>query len=126
MEEAIRVYNSTYHDIIRAIPSQLWSGTVEERREALRNTEVRRIQGNPVKISRCSFEPGMRVLVYDHVRASARSQKMDALWKGPVKLLERKTSHIWTYEERQLSGGRGRRRICEVHEDHLQTYDDKQ
>ena len=100
MEEAVRVYNTTYYDIIRAIPSQLWSGTVEERREALKNTEVRRIQGNPVKILCCSFEPGMQVLVYDHVRASAHSQKMDALWKGPMKLLEKKTNHICTYEER--------------------------
>ena len=51
---------------------------------------------------------------------------MDALWKGPMKLLEKKTNHIWTYEEQQLSGGQGRRKICEAHEDHLQTYDDKQ
>ena len=59
MEETVKVYNMTYLDIIRAIPLQLWSKTVEERREALKNTEVRRIQGKPMKISRCSFKPRM-------------------------------------------------------------------
>ena len=123
--QAVEVYNSTYHDIIRAVPSQLWGATEEQRKRALENTEVQRIKGQPAQYSPQVFKPGMLVLVYNHVRASIRGDKISPLWDGPVKLEEKVGDRIWTYSELQQHQGPGRRKVTRVHEDHLQTYEDK-
>ena len=123
--QAVNVYNTTWHDIIRAVPTQLWAGSEEERKAALKNTEIQWIKGQPTYTSPQSFELGMLVLVYNHVRASIRGDKMSPLWDGPVRL-ERKTGeHTWEYSELQPHTGRGRKRVTRVHEDHIQQYDDK-
>ena len=108
--KAVEVYNSTWHDIIRATPHQIWAGTEEQRTAALRNTEIQRIKGQPVMTSPQSFEPGMPVLIYNHVRAGIQGDKMSPLWDGPVRL-ERKTGeHTWEYSELQPHmAGEGRR-----------------
>ena len=101
MGKAVEVYNSTWHDVIKATPHQIWAGTEEQRTAALRNTEIQRIKGQPVMTSPQSFEPGMPVLIYNHVRAGIRGDKMSPLWDGPVRL-ERKTGeHMWEYSELQ-------------------------
>ena len=82
------------------------------------------MKAQPVKRSPVSFSPRMRALVYNHERASARSEKMEPLWHGPVRLVRRRTEHIWEYEDQPHEGPR-RRKILMAHEDHLQSYDDK-
>ena len=77
-----------------------------------------------MKRSPVSFELGMRVLVYNHEKASAKSEKMELLWWGPVRLVRRRSEHIWEYED-QPQEGSGRKRVSAAHDDHLQSYDDK-
>ena len=90
----------------------------------MENTEIQRLKAQPVKRSLVSFSPRMKALVYDHDRASPRSEKMEPLWQGPVRLVRRRTEHIWKYED-QPHEGPGRKNIQVAHEDHLQSYDDK-
>ena len=65
------------------------------------------------------------MLVYDHVRASARSEKFAPLWVGPVRLEEKISEHIWQYKELKTSASPGRKKIQRVHEDHIQSFTDK-
>ena len=122
---AVEAYNTTWHDVVQAVPNILWQGTEEQWRAALKNTEIKRIKGQPAQCSPQSFEPGMLVLIYDHVRASSRSDKMTPLWWGPVELERKESEHIWRYKELQPREGGGRRRVAKVHEDHIQSFEDK-
>ena len=45
--QAINVYNTMWHDIIRVVPNQLWDRSDEERKAAMKNTEIQRIKGQP-------------------------------------------------------------------------------
>ena len=43
--KVVEVYISTWHDIIKATPYQIWAGMEEERLAALKNTEIQWIKG---------------------------------------------------------------------------------
>ena len=45
--KAVEAYNTTWHDVVQVVPSMLWYGTEEQWRVALRNTEIKRIKGQP-------------------------------------------------------------------------------
>ena len=45
--KAVEAYNTTWHDVVEAIPNNLWHGTKEQWRAALKNTEIKRIKGQP-------------------------------------------------------------------------------
>ena len=122
---AVEAYNTTWHDVVQAVPNILWQGTEEQWKAALKNTKIKRIKGQPAQCSPQSFESGMLVLIYDHVRASSRSDKMTPLWWGPVELEHKESEHIWWYKELQPREGGGRRRVAKVHEDHIQSFEDK-
>ena len=50
---------------------------------------------------------------------------MTPLWWGPVELEHKESEHIWKYRELQPWEGGGRRRVVKVHEDHIQSFEDK-
>ena len=45
--KAVEAYNTTWHDVVEAIPNNLWSGIEEQWRAALKNTEIKRIKDQP-------------------------------------------------------------------------------
>ena len=43
--KVVEAYNTTWHNVVEAIPSNLWSSTEEQWKAALKNTEIKRIKG---------------------------------------------------------------------------------
>ena len=125
VQPAIEVYNTTWHDIIEAVPEELWKAGPEQWKKAMDNWEVKRLRDHPKIISPGNLKPGGLALVYDAVRATARADKFAPFWRGPVRLVEKVSNSVWRYKELETSLGPGRKRINLAHESHLQTWEDK-
>ena len=121
----MEVYDSTWHDIIEAVPEQLWKAGPNEWKRSMDNWEVKRLQDHPKLVSPVNFEPRELALVYDAIRATARADKFAPFWKGPVRLVEKMSNSVWKYKELEASLGPGRKRIQLAHESHLQSWEDK-
>ena len=122
---AVKVYNSTWHDVVEAVPQDLWEAGPEQWRKAMDNWEIKRLRDQPKLTSPSNLEPGKLALVYDSVRATARADKFSPFWKGPVRLLRKISNSVWEYEELEENTGPGRQKIQVAHESHLQSWEDK-
>ena len=121
----MEVYNSTWHDIIEAVPEQLWKAGPNEWKKSMDNWEVKRLQDHPKLVSPVNFEPGELALVYDVVRATARADKFAPFWRGLVRLVEKMLNCVWKCEELETLLGPRRMRTQLAHESHLQSWEDK-
>ena len=116
---AVEVYNTSWHDIVEAIPTELWEANSEAWEKGLKNQKFRRLQDKPGMISPQNFKIGQLVLIYDSVQASSRADKFGPLWKGPVRLIRQHFDRGWEYEELEVYEGPRRPGIRTVHVSHM-------
>ena len=124
--EAVQGINSSWHEVIGAIPEELWNGGLEARERALARTVARRRKDDYTRFSEQSFRVGQLVLVYDAVAASSRENKFDPIWRGLVQLTRELSDSRWEYKEVwEGRRGPGRPSVQIAHVDHLQDYENK-
>ena len=122
LQAAGRSINEAVHSITGYAPLELWSGTAEMLKLAMKRTDEERQRRNKKKkIFPVNFCVGQMVLVREY--DPSKQGKFDPLWKGPYRLTERLSDTMWKAKKIGKLHRWGRRPVGVFHEDQLQLFE---
>ena len=122
LDRAVDALNRSVHSSTGFIPLELWNGSRQMRRKALKNRDVVRAKVN-ARLKRLfpyDFQPGQQVLVRDYW--SYKTDKFAPKWKGPYFLTEKISDTMWKARNPAPPLGTGRRPLLLFHQDQLQPF----